>query len=314
MTTCGTLASWFARCAALDRDRDAVPGDRGHGGRVRGAVRRADRLRVLRVGDPAPTRSAVPRGARARAHRRALGLRVLDGAHRRGRAAGLDDPAGRSSTRASTSLGGRARASVGAVVAVVFTYLVLGLRRVFRLGPRRCARSSVGSRSRCSRCWSPYALTFGEQQTAYVLQHGSRSACSSSRSSRSCSARRSRCHRGGPAASSSRCSSWARRSASSRTTVSSTRDRRRHRRVHGGGERRASRKRCSARPSSSPRWAASGCCPPRCSPSLIAMMLTSSGRPHRLPARAHPANPEPTGVSRGLRLLRRYDASAEAHR
>ena len=41
----------------------------------------------------------------------------------------------------------------GALVAVVFTYLVLGLRRVFRLvPPRASARSSAASRSRCSRC------------------------------------------------------------------------------------------------------------------------------------------------------------------
>jgi H+/Cl- antiporter ClcA len=59
----------------------------------------------------------------------------------------------------------------GAVVAVVFTYLVLGLRRVFRMGPRMVSPVIGGLTLALLALWSPYALTFGEQQTAFVLQH-----------------------------------------------------------------------------------------------------------------------------------------------
>jgi chloride channel protein, CIC family len=59
----------------------------------------------------------------------------------------------------------------GAVVAIVFTHLVLGLRRVLKLGPR-VLRPVVGGLGLAALAlWSPYALTFGEQQTAFVLQH-----------------------------------------------------------------------------------------------------------------------------------------------
>jgi H+/Cl- antiporter ClcA len=59
----------------------------------------------------------------------------------------------------------------GAVVAIVFTYLVLGLRRVFQLAPRSSRPVAGGLLLALLALWSPYALTFGEQQTAYVLQH-----------------------------------------------------------------------------------------------------------------------------------------------
>ena len=59
----------------------------------------------------------------------------------------------------------------GALVAILFTYLVLGMRRLFHLGPR-AVRPIVGGLSLALLAlWSPYALTFGEQQTAFVLQH-----------------------------------------------------------------------------------------------------------------------------------------------
>jgi H+/Cl- antiporter ClcA len=53
----------------------------------------------------------------------------------------------------------------------VFTYLVLGLRRLFRLGPRLVSPVIGGLTLALLALWSPYALTFGEQQTAFVLQH-----------------------------------------------------------------------------------------------------------------------------------------------
>src|SRR6185437_11786349 len=59
----------------------------------------------------------------------------------------------------------------GAVVAIAFTYLVLGLRRLFRLGPRILRPVAGGIGLAALALWSPYALTFGEQQTAFVLQH-----------------------------------------------------------------------------------------------------------------------------------------------
>ena len=58
---------------------------------------------------------------------------------------------------------------VGAVIATVFTYLVLGLRRVFGLVPGP-ARPVLGGLVLAGLAlWSPYALTFGEVQTHYVL-------------------------------------------------------------------------------------------------------------------------------------------------
>ena len=108
----------------------------------------------------------------------------------------------------------------GALVAIAFTYLVLGMRRVFRLGPAS-ARPVVGGLALALLAlWSPYALTFGEQQTALRVAAPARGERADRRgASRSCSARRSRSRRAGRAASSSRCSSWVPRSASSRTTA-----------------------------------------------------------------------------------------------
>jgi len=59
----------------------------------------------------------------------------------------------------------------GAIVAIAFTYLVIGLRRLFKLGPG-VVRPVVGGLALATLAlWSPYALTFGEQQTQFVLQH-----------------------------------------------------------------------------------------------------------------------------------------------
>ena len=59
----------------------------------------------------------------------------------------------------------------GALVAILFTYLVLGLRRFYKLGPRMVRPIAGGLTLALLALWSPYSLTFGEQQTAYVLQH-----------------------------------------------------------------------------------------------------------------------------------------------
>jgi H+/Cl- antiporter ClcA len=57
----------------------------------------------------------------------------------------------------------------GALIAVVFTYLTLGLRRLFRAAPA-AARPVVGGLGLASLALcSPYALTFGEVQTGHVL-------------------------------------------------------------------------------------------------------------------------------------------------
>jgi H+/Cl- antiporter ClcA len=65
-----------------------------------------------------------------------------------------------------------AGAGVGAaLVALAFTYLVLGLRRAFRLAPRFVRPVVGGLMLALLALWSPYALTFGEKQTTYVLQH-----------------------------------------------------------------------------------------------------------------------------------------------
>ncbi len=62
---------------------------------------------------------------------------------------------------------------VGALVAVVFTFVVLGLRRVFaRISP--VVRPVVGGVVLATLgLWSTYALTFGEAQTGHVLLVGS---------------------------------------------------------------------------------------------------------------------------------------------
>ncbi len=62
---------------------------------------------------------------------------------------------------------------VGALVAVTFTFTVLGLRRVFaRISPM--VRPVVGGVVLATLgLWSTYALTFGEAQTGHVLLVGS---------------------------------------------------------------------------------------------------------------------------------------------
>ncbi len=59
----------------------------------------------------------------------------------------------------------------GAAVAIVFTYLVLGLRRAFAFAPRTVRPVVGGLVLALLALWSPYALTFGEQQTGHVLTH-----------------------------------------------------------------------------------------------------------------------------------------------
>ncbi len=57
----------------------------------------------------------------------------------------------------------------GALIAIVFTYLTLGWRRLFRVLPAM-ARPVVGGLALASvGLWSAYALTFGEAQTGHVL-------------------------------------------------------------------------------------------------------------------------------------------------
>jgi H+/Cl- antiporter ClcA len=58
---------------------------------------------------------------------------------------------------------------VGAGIAVGFTYLTLGMRRVLRLLPARVRPIIGGLGLAVLAFWSPYALTFGEAQTGYVL-------------------------------------------------------------------------------------------------------------------------------------------------
>ena len=58
---------------------------------------------------------------------------------------------------------------VGALIAVVFTYLVVGLRRAFEVVPRTVRAVLGGLALAALALWSPYALTFGEIQTKYVL-------------------------------------------------------------------------------------------------------------------------------------------------
>ncbi len=58
---------------------------------------------------------------------------------------------------------------LGAAIAVTFTYLTLGLRRVFRVFPSRVTPVAGGVSLALLAFSSPYALTFGEAQTARVL-------------------------------------------------------------------------------------------------------------------------------------------------
>jgi H+/Cl- antiporter ClcA len=57
----------------------------------------------------------------------------------------------------------------GAVIAVTFTYLTLALRRLFRVIPGATRPIAGGLGLALLALWSPYALTFGEVQTAHVL-------------------------------------------------------------------------------------------------------------------------------------------------
>jgi H+/Cl- antiporter ClcA len=58
---------------------------------------------------------------------------------------------------------------VGAAIAVAFTYLTLGMRRVYLAVPAHFRPVIGGLGLALLAVWSPYALTFGEQQTATVL-------------------------------------------------------------------------------------------------------------------------------------------------
>jgi H+/Cl- antiporter ClcA len=60
---------------------------------------------------------------------------------------------------------------VGGLVAILFTYVVVALRRSFGFVPRS-ARAVLGGLVLATLAlWSPYALTFGEAQTQFVLDH-----------------------------------------------------------------------------------------------------------------------------------------------
>lgn len=59
--------------------------------------------------------------------------------------------------------------AAGALIAVVFTYLTLGLRRLLRAVPRATRPVIGGLGLALLALWSPYALTFGEVQTGHVL-------------------------------------------------------------------------------------------------------------------------------------------------
>ena len=191
-----------------------------HGGRVHRAVRRAARLGRVRPRDPASPRPGVLRGAAPRRDRVAVGLRRLRGAHRRGCRAGV------APSRRSAPLHGidllaavahrRGRCRSGRLVVRLPSRL---LRRVLRprppLGRARC---SAASPSGCSRCWSPYALTFGEAQLGGLLTTklavGALAVAVVGQAGRH---HASRWPRAGRAASSSRCSSWGPRSDRSPT-------------------------------------------------------------------------------------------------
>ena len=58
---------------------------------------------------------------------------------------------------------------VGALIAVAFTYLTLGLRWMFRVVPTMSRPIVGGLGLALLAIWSPYALTFGEVQTGHVL-------------------------------------------------------------------------------------------------------------------------------------------------
>ncbi len=58
---------------------------------------------------------------------------------------------------------------VGALIAVTFTYVTIGLRRLFRTLPAMSRPILGGLTLALLAVWSPYALTFGEVQTGHVL-------------------------------------------------------------------------------------------------------------------------------------------------
>jgi H+/Cl- antiporter ClcA len=62
-----------------------------------------------------------------------------------------------------------AAGAVGAIVAVAFTYSTLLMRRAFSRVPPWCRPIVGGCVLAALGWWSPYALTFGENQTGYVL-------------------------------------------------------------------------------------------------------------------------------------------------
>jgi H+/Cl- antiporter ClcA len=57
----------------------------------------------------------------------------------------------------------------GAAIAVAFTYVTLGLRRILRVVPHATGPVVGGLGLALLALWSPYALTFGEVQTGHVL-------------------------------------------------------------------------------------------------------------------------------------------------
>jgi H+/Cl- antiporter ClcA len=57
----------------------------------------------------------------------------------------------------------------GAIVAVAFTYLTVGMRRLVSFIPKNARPVAAGLALGLLALWSPYALTFGEQQTQHVL-------------------------------------------------------------------------------------------------------------------------------------------------
>jgi H+/Cl- antiporter ClcA len=57
----------------------------------------------------------------------------------------------------------------GAAIAVAFTYVTLGLRRILRVVPHATRPVVGGLGLALLALWSPYALTFGEVQTGHVL-------------------------------------------------------------------------------------------------------------------------------------------------
>jgi len=58
---------------------------------------------------------------------------------------------------------------VGAAIAVAFTYLTIGMRRVYDVVPARARPVIGGLGLALLALWSPYALTYGEAQTGVVL-------------------------------------------------------------------------------------------------------------------------------------------------